>query len=112
MDDVRWASGRVRRGALAARAFLAGRLGEIGQAGEWVSVRAAAAAIRRTGRAFLLSKEPRRGSGSYGGYCSTYGSYGSPRNYSSRYSRWGNRWAGSSTPSPTTRRAGSGSRRS
>lgn len=96
LPTVKWTTSavsersRAPKALLAARAFLAGRLGEIGQAGEWVGVRAAAAAIRRTGRAFLLPKEPRRGSGSYGGYFSTYGSYGSPRNYSSRYSRWGN----------------------
>lgn len=75
----------------AARAFVAGRVGELGQAGEWVGVGAAATAIRRTGREFLLKKEPQRGAGSYGGYYVSHGGgYGNPRNYNSRYSRWGN----------------------
>jgi len=96
LNKVKWSTAHAGdrssapKALLVARAFVAGRVGEIGQAGEWVGIGAAATAIRRTGREFLLKKEPQRGSGSYGGYYSSYGSYGSPRNYNSRYSRWGN----------------------
>ncbi|MBK6767797.1 MAG: hypothetical protein IPG72_01940 [Ardenticatenales bacterium] len=96
LDKVKWSTSYAGdravapKALLAARAFVAGRVGEIGQAGEWVGIGAAATVIRRTGREFLLKKEPQRGSGSYGGYYSSYSSYGNPRNYNSRYSRWGN----------------------